>query len=316
MVQTPAPSRSGRTGVLYQIRRDVRRHPMLFVMILPVLAFYLLFHYMPIYGSIIAFKDFSPGLGILGSRWAGLKHFDKFFQSIFFKRVVSNTVLINLYALCFGFPAPILLALLVNEVRHSAYKRLVQTVAYLPYFISMVVVCALVRDFVSMNGIINRIGTMLLGTTPRNLLQVPAYFKTISVASNIWQYMGWNSIIYLAAMTSIDPQLYEAATIDGAGRWRRLLHVTIPGILPTIIILFILRLGEIMNVGFEKIILLYNSAIYSTADVISSYVYRKGLLESDFSFSAAVGLFNSLINFAIVLTANAISRKVSGSSLW
>ena len=289
---------------------------MLFVMILPVLAFYLLFHYMPIYGSIIAFKDFSPGLGILGSRWAGLKHFDKFFQSIFFKRVVSNTVLINLYALCFGFPAPILLALLVNEVRHSAYKRLVQTVAYLPYFISMVVVCALVRDFVSMNGIINRIGTMLLGTTPRNLLQVPAYFKTIYVASNIWQYMGWNSIIYLAAMTSIDPQLYEAATIDGAGRWRRLLHVTIPGILPTIIILFILRLGEIMNVGFEKIILLYNSAIYSTADVISSYVYRKGLLESDFSFSAAVGLFNSLINFAIVLTANAISRKVSGSSLW
>ena len=299
----------------YRIRRDFQVHKGLFIMIIPVLAFYALFHYGPIYGAIIAFKDFSPGLGILGSRWVGFENFIKFFTSIHFTRVVGNTLTINLLALAFGFPAPIILALIINEVAHSGFKRISQTSVYLPYFISMVVVCALVKDFVSISGVVNVI-RQFLGLDAVNLLLSPKYFRTIYITSNIWQYAGWNSIIYLGAISVVDPQLYEAAIIDGAGRFRRLFNVTIPGIAPTIIILFILRLGEIMNVGFEKIILLYNPSIYSTADVISSFVYRRGLLEMNYSFSAAVGLFNSVINFIIVISANTVSRRISESSLW
>ncbi|MCL2833563.1 MAG: ABC transporter permease subunit [Treponema sp.] len=300
---------------LFRIKRDFRLHKGLFVMIIPVLLFYALFHYAPIYGAIIAFKDFSPGRGILGSPWIGFKNFLQFFNSVNFTRVVGNTLAINMLALLFGFPAPIILALVINEVANPAFKRITQTAVYLPYFISMIVVCALVKDFVSISGIFNVI-RRLMGLDEVNLLLVPKFFRTIYVASNIWQYAGWNSIIYLAAISAVDPQLYEAAIIDGAGRFRRLLHVTIPGIAPAIIVLFILRLGEIMNVGFEKIILLYNPGIYSTADVISSFVYRRGLLEMNYSFSAAVGLFNSVINFIIVVTANTIARHVGESRLW
>lgn len=284
-------------------------------MAIPMLVYYLIFHYGPMYGALIAFKDFNPMKGILGSPWAGLVHFQSFFQNVYFERIIINTLLINLYGLLFGFPAPIILALLLNEIRNKLFKRCVQTVSYLPHFISIMVVCGIIIDFTGRKGLINDI-LVLFGVERFNLLAKPELFRTIYVGSDIWQSVGWGSIIYLAALSTIDPQLYEASTIDGAGRWRQILHISLPGIMPTIIILLILRMGSMMNVGFEKIILLYNAGTYETADVISSFVYRKGLLDFNYSFSSAVGLFNSVINFTLLLSANWISRKVNETSLW
>ncbi|NMA95359.1 MAG: sugar ABC transporter permease [Clostridiales bacterium] len=284
-------------------------------MAIPVILFYGLFHYAPMYGAVIAFKDFVPARGILGSPWAGFKHFRSFFKSIYFLRVLKNTILINVYSLIFGFPMPIILALLLNELRNERFKKTVQTVSYLPHFISIMVVAGMLIDFLSRKGIITDL-IVLLGGQRDNMLMRPDLFKGIYVGSGIWQHVGWDSIIYLAALTGIDPELYEAARIDGASRWRQTWHITLPGIAPTIIILLILRVGGMMSVGFEKIILLYNDATMETADVISSFVYRKGLLEFSYSFSAAVGLFNSIINFILVITVNRISRQVSETSLW
>lgn len=297
------------------LARDFMRNKYIYMMAIPMIVYYILFHYQPMYGAIIAFKNFSPARGILGSPWAGFTHFESFFNGVYFWRVLRNTLLINVYNLMFGFPAPIVLALLLNEIRHNVFKRTVQTVSYLPHFISIMVVCGMIIDFTSSDGIINDIVAMFGGERATLLLK-PELFRTIYVGTNIWQEVGWGSIIYLAALTSIDPQLYQAATIDGASRWKQLWNITIPGIMPTIVILLILRIGQMMNVGFEKIILLYNPNTYETADVISSFVYRKGLLEFNYSYSAAVGLFNSVINFALLLTANRISRKVNETSLW
>lgn len=284
-------------------------------MALPVVAYYIIFHYAPMYGAIIAFKEFNPALGIMGSPWVGFKHFKSFFEGVYFWRLVRNTLLISVYSLIWGFPAPIILALLLNEVKNKYFKRTVQTVSYLPHFISLVVVCGIIKDFTSTDGVINDI-IEFLGGERTNFLMIPEWFRPIYVGSGIWQEVGWGSIIYLAAITNIDPQLYEAATIDGASRWKQIWHITLPGIVPTIVILLILRLGGLMSVGFEKIILLYNSATMETADVISSYVYRRGLLDFDYSFSAAVGLFNSVINLILITSANRLSRKVSETSLW
>ena len=234
---------------------------------------------------------------------------------MFFGRLIKNTLLISLYSLLWGFPAPILLALLLNEVKKEKFKRSVQTITYLPHFVSLVVICGMLIDFTSTEGVINDI-VEAFGGERTNYLMRPESFRTIYVASGIWQGIGWGSIIYLASMTNIDPQLYEAAIIDGAGRWKQTLHITLPGIAPTIVILLILRLGGLMSVGFEKIILLYNPTTMETADVISSYVYRRGLLDFDYSFSAAVGLFNSVINFILILLANRFSRELSETSLW
>jgi len=267
------------------------------------------------YGAIIAFKEFNPALGIMGSPWVGFKHFKSFFEGVYFWRLVRNTLLISVYSLIWGFPAPIILALLLNEVKNKYFKRTVQTVSYLPHFISLVVVCGIIKDFTSTDGVINDI-IEFLGGERTNFLMIPEWFRPIYVGSGIWQEVGWGSIIYLAAITNIDPQLYEAATIDGASRCKQIWHITLPGIVPTIVILLILRLGGLMSVGFEKIILLYNSATMETADVISSYVYRRGLLDFDYSFSAAVGLFNSVINLILITSANRLSRKVSETSLW
>lgn len=284
-------------------------------MLLPVIAYYIIFHYAPMYGATIAFKKYIPKQGIIGSPWIGFKHFQTFFSSPYCWRLIRNTVLISLYGIIFAFPAAIILALLLNEIRNSRFKKAVQTVTYLPHFISLVVICGILRDFLSLNGIVNDL-VELLGLERTIFLADPKWFRTIYIGSGIWQGVGWNSIIYIAALSNIDQELYEAAVIDGAGRWKQTWHVTLPGILPTIIIMLILRIGGIMTVGHEKIILLYNPAIYETADVISAYVYRKGLLESNFSFSAAVGLFNSLINFALIIFANWFSRSVSETSLW
>jgi putative aldouronate transport system permease protein len=284
-------------------------------MAVPMLVYLLVFCYYPMYGAIIAFKTFVPARGILGSPWAGLKHFKDFFGSFYFGRLLGNTFLISFWSIVFGFPAPILLALMLNEVRAKTFKRVSQTISYLPYFVSLVVICGLIRDFCSEDGVIGQLAAML-GGRPGNLLSRAENFRAIYVGSGIWQGIGWGSIIYLAAIAGIDMELYDAATIDGAGRFRQILHITIPCILPTIIILFLLNIGGILNVGFEKIILLYNTGIYTTADVISSFTYRRGLLENNFSYSTAVGLFNSVVNFIFMVSANAVSRRVSETSLW
>lgn len=284
-------------------------------MMIPVIAYYVIFHYGPMYGAIIAFKDFTPVKGILGSDWVGLKHFEEFFGSYYFLRVLKNTVLISLYTLIFEFPAPIILALLINEVRRRYFKRVVQTITYMPYFISLVVICGIITDFTNADGLINRL-FMLFGYDGQAMLQKPELFRPIYVMSEIWQRIGWESIIYIAALMSIDLEQYEAARIDGASRLKQMFYITLPGLVPVITIMFILRIGNLLNVGFEKIILLYNPITYETADVISTFVYRKGLLEFGWSYSSAVGLFNSVINLALLISANYISRKVNENSLW
>lgn len=301
------------TGTI--LKRDFVRNRMIYLMAIAGLAFYAIFHYAPMVGTLIAFQNYQPTKGLLGSTWVGLKHFRNFFSSYYFVRILSNTILISLYDLAVGFPAPIILALMLNEIRNIYFKKTVQTIVYLPYFISLIVICGMLVDFSVEKGLFNNIAR-IFGAAPGNLLMRPELFKSIYVASGVWQNLGWNTIIYLAALTAVDTQLYEAAVIDGAGRWHQLLNVTLPSILPTIVIMFILRTGRIMDVGFEKIVLLYNPATYSTADVISSFVYRKGILQADYSYSAAVGLFNSFINLTLVLLTNRLGRKVTGTSLW
>jgi putative aldouronate transport system permease protein len=298
-----------------KIVKDFKVNKSLYLMILPILLYYILFHYKPMYGIIIAFKDFNPSKGIIGSRWVGMKHFIDFVSSMYFLRTLKNTIFINVVNLIFGFPAPIILALLINELKNKYFSKVVQTISYLPHFISLVVVCGMIIDFTRDTGVVNDI-IALFGGQRTTLLGFPKYFVPVYVVSDIWQGLGWGSIIYLAALAGIDQELYEAAWVDGAGRWKQTLHITIPGILPTIVILLVLRIGNMLNLGFEKIILLYNPVTYETADVISSYVYRKGLQEFNFSFSAAVGLFNSIVNFILLVGANKISKKVNNMSLW
>ncbi|NLK75598.1 MAG: sugar ABC transporter permease [Clostridiales bacterium] len=295
--------------------RKIKRHKELYLLILPVIVYYILFHYKPMYGVTISFMNYSPRRGIANSEWVGLQHFKTFFDSIYFTRILGNTLKISLTSIFWGFPAPIILALLINELRSKKFSRVVQTVTSLPHFISLVVICSMIREFVKSDGIITEL-LMALGYTGGDLLSKSELFVPIYVISDIWQDVGWGSIIYLAAITGIHQELYEAARVDGAGRFRQVLNITLPGIAPTIIILFIMRMGRVMNVGYEKIILLYNEGIYSTSDVISTYVYRMGLVNRQYSFSAAVGLFNSLVNFSLVVLTNWMSRKVSETSLW
>ncbi|MGN0166579.1 MAG: ABC transporter permease [Acetatifactor sp.] len=299
--------------------KDFRRNKFLYLMILPVILYYLLFCYVPMIGVQIAFKDFKPMLGIWDSPITdnfGMKHFIEFFTNPFFSRILKNTMLISLISIIFSFPAPIILALVLNEIRFKKLKRVVQTVSYMPHFISLVVVCGMVRHFCLSDGLFNQLFNLLGISTTNSWLQIPEAFRTIYVGSDIWQSVGWNSIIYLAAIAGVDYQLYEAAEIDGAGRWQKLIHITFPTIRPTVILLLIMQVGKTMNVGYEKVLLLYNSTIYETADVISTYVYRKGLLDFDYSYSTAVNLFNSVINFILVIIANKISSKLSETSLF
>lgn len=296
--------------------KDIVNNKWLYAMMIPVIAYYVIFHYLPMYGTIIAFQNYSPIRGIMDSPWVGLHHFESFFNSYYFWRILKNTVLISFFTLLFEFPAPVLLALLVNELRSGKYKRIVQTVSYMPYFISTVVICGLIHDFSSSNGLINAAYTYLFGGDSQSLLQRSELFRPIYVLSEIWQRVGWESIIYIAALSTINPAQYEAATIDGAGRWKQMIHITLPGLMPTIVIMFILRVGNLLNVGYEKIILLYNPLTYETADVISTFVYRKGLLEANWGYSAAVGLFNSFFSLILLISANYVSRKVNKNSLW
>ena len=300
-------------GRWHTIARDLRRNKHVYLMLLPVLLYYLIFHYAPMYGAVIAFEDFNPVKGVFGSKWVGLQNFQDFFASVYFGRLIFNTVAISALDLIFGFPAPIILALLINELRWNPFKRLVQSVTYLPHFISLIVVVGMLFDFFARDGIANQ---LLALNDPIAFMQDPDWFRQLFVGSGIWQQVGWGSIVYLAAIASIDPTLYEAAKVDGANRFRQMWHITLPGILATIVILLVLRIGTVMSVGYEKIILMYNPLTYETADVISTYVFRRGVLQADFSFSAAVGLFNSVINLALLYTANRVSRRLTQSSLW
>lgn len=297
-------------------KRQLNNNKYIYLMALPVLAYYVIFHYACMYGAVIAFKDYDITKGVFNSPWVGFKHFEAFFSNVNFWRLIRNTLLISVYQLLFSFPAPILLALLLNEIRCRFFKRMVQTVTYLPHFISVVVICGLIHDFVGRTGIITDI-CVFFGMDRTNLLSDPRYFRTIYVASGVWQTVGWGSIVYLSALSAIDPTQYEAAIVDGAGRFRQVIHITLPGIVPTIVIMLIMRVGQVMSVGYEKIILLYNAGTYETADVISTFVYRKGLGESfQYSFTTAVGLFTSVINLILVVGSNVFSRKVSGMGLW
>ena len=297
------------------LRTELYQNRELYLMLLPVVAYYIIFSYVPMYGAIIAFQNYSPGKGISGSTWVGMKHFIDFLTSPDFGRILKNTFHISISMLIFGFTTPIILALLMNELRQAGFKRFTQTISYMPHFISVVVICGMIKYFVSADGIISNALAPLIGNNV-DMLTREKMFVPIYVISGIWQNIGWNSIIYVAALSGIDIQLYEAAKIDGAGKWNQMRYVTLPGIAPTIIIMLILQIGSMLSVGYEKIILLYNPLIYSTSDVISTYVYRLGFESKEWSYTAAVGLFNSVINFILLISANMISRKVNDTSLW
>ncbi|MEH6994972.1 ABC transporter permease subunit [Neobacillus drentensis] len=300
-----------------RIKSNIVRDKYLYLLLIPFIAWYIIFAYKPMWGLQIAFKDYSLFIGIADSPWVGLENFERFFQSEYFLRTLKNTVLISLYTLIFAFPAPILLALLFNEVKNAVFKKSMQTLTYLPHFISIVVIAGIVTNFLSpTTGIVNQIIDKLGGEKIYFLIE-PEYFRTILISSmNIWKDVGFNAIIYLAAIAGINPALYEAAKIDGAGRWKQMWHITLPSILPTIIILFIINIGSFLEVGYEAILLLYQPATYETADVINTFVYRAGLQEGQYELGAAAGLFNSVVGLILVFAANKISKKVTENGLW
>ncbi|MDT0123334.1 ABC transporter permease subunit [Paenibacillus sp. RRE4] len=293
------------------IRKDWQLYSLL---VLPII-YLIIFKYGPMLGNIIAFRRFVPGGSIFGETWVGLRYFKMFIEDPTFWRVFSNTLMLGGLSLLFTFPVPIIFALMLNEVKSKRFKKFVQTASYLPHFLSIVIVAGMILQLTAVNGSINGLVAFFTGDHIP-FMQRAEWFRTIYISSEIWQGMGWGAILYLAALTTIDESLYEAARIDGANRWKQTIHVTIPGILPTIVTLLILNMGNFLAVGFEKILLLYNPLIYETSDVISTYLYRVGLESSNFSYATAIGLFESVIGLTLVFTVNAISRKLTQRSLW
>ena len=305
-----------RRTIPMRIARELRRNCYVYLMALPVIAYYLLFCYGPMYGAQIAFRNFTAFKGITGSEWVGMKWFVNFIQGPYFSRVMVNTLLISLYQLVFGFPAPILLALLLNELRSEKYKRVIQTISYLPHFLSWVVLAGIFLQFLSpSSGPINILLTKM-GLQPIYFLGQPSTFVPTIIATGIWQSIGWGSIIYLAAISGISPELYESALLDGANRLQRIWYITLPSIAPTIVVLFILNMGSILNGGFDQIFNLYNDAVMSVADILDTYVYRRGLTGLQYSYAAAVGLFKNGIGFLFVFATNLFARKLGDASLW
>lgn len=296
-------------------RRSLRQNSAFYAMLLLPVCYYLLFCYVPMGGLVIAFQKYNAYRGIASSNWVGFRHFRDFLNDPYFRRIFSNTIVLGIYQILFAFPMPVLMALLLNELRSNRFKRVIQTISYMPHFISTVVVVGMLTNFLSYDGIINTFMT-LLGISRTTWLIKPSAFRTIYTVSGIWQELGWGSIVYLAALTGIDPGQYEAATIDGAGRFQRMRYITLPGIMPTITIMFIFKVGAIMSASFEKVLLLYNPSVYDTADIISTYVYRRGLVQSDFSYGTAVGLFNSIVALFFLTITNWLSRKMGETSLW
>ncbi|TBL73231.1 ABC transporter permease [Paenibacillus thalictri] len=298
------------------LARSLVKHWEFYALLALPLAWYVIFQYIPMYGVQIAFKDFNPVKGINGSPWVGLKYFQEFFQAYYFSRLIINTLLLSLYNIVFGFPIPILLALLINEIKGTAVKKVLQNITYVPHFLSVVVVAGMAYTFLHQDtGIVNLL-LKTLGMEPVAFMQSPGWFRTVFVSTGVWQEAGWAAIIYLAALSGIDPSLYEAAKIDGASRLRRIWHISIPGIAPTIIILFILRIGHVMDIGFEKTLLMQNSLNAESSDIIQTFIYATGIQQARYSFTGAIGLFNSLINFALLIVANRIARWKSDTSLW
>lgn len=296
--------------------KSIRKNWELYLILLPVVLYFIIFQYWPMYGVQIAFRNFQATLGITGSPWVGIRHFTRLFNSYYFNRLIINTLAISVYQLVVGFPIPILLALMMNEVKNNKFKKAVQLVTYAPHFLSIVVVVGMMNLFLSpQHGIVNEI-IKLFGGEAVFFIARPEWFRSLYVWSGVWQNTGWESIIYMAAIVGIDPELYEASVVDGAGKFQRIWNITIPCLLPTAIILFILNTGRIMSVGFEKVFLMQNNLNKDVSDVISTYIYQNGVLGAQYSFSAAVGLFNSVINFALLLIVNAISGRVSKTSLW
>lgn len=296
-------------------KQDFCRNWSLYALMLPVVIYFVLFCYLPIYGITMAFQDYSPRLGLSGSDWVGFEHFIKFFKSPSFGEIFFNTLRISLLTLLFGFPAPVLLALLLNEIKSARLGKIIQNATYIPHFISLVVACSIVKIFTADTGVIGSLYNLVTGNSG-NMLNNPDNFLPIYVISNIWQEVGWGSIIYLAALTGIDPGLYEAAEIDGAGKFRKIISITLPAILPTIVVMLIMRMGSMLSVGYEKILLLENSMTRDVSEVISTYNYRRAFINQEWSYSAAVGLFNSIINVTLVMISNRISKAINGYGLW
>ena len=300
----------------YKIYKQILSDWQLYLIFLPVLIYFIVYKYVPMYGVQLAFKKFSNRLGILGSPWVGFDNFKRFLSGVTFPMVIKNTVGINFYSLLVGFPMPILLALMLNEVTNMKFKKVTQTVTYAPHFISTVVMCGMITLFLSpTTGFINKI-IELLGGEAVQFMYEEEYFKTIYVFSGVWQSTGWGSIIYLSALSSVSSELHEAATIDGATILQKILHINLPFLLPTISIMLIMQCGSIMNVGFEKVYLLMNDLNRSSAEVISTYTYKVGLIQSDFSYSTAIGLFNSCINLVFLMIVNKVTDKLSNTSLF
>lgn len=302
--------------LLRNISLDFRRNKVIYFLCIPIVVWYIIFHYIPMGGIVISFQRYTPALGLSGSPWIGFDNFIRFFTGEYAFRLIRNTFMLSLLDLLFNFPAPIIFALLLNEIRNRAFRRTIQTISYMPYFVSMVVMCGIIVDFTQSGGLISDAVAFLTGTNPQNLLGNKDYFRTIYTVSSIWQGLGYGSIIYLAALSGVNQDLYEAARIDGAGRWKQTIHVTLPCISSTIIIMFIMKMGTMLSVGSEKVLLLYSPAIYQTADVISTYVYRNGFETYDYGFSTAVGLFNSVVNTAFLVSANLVCKKYTETSLF
>lgn len=322
--KTRPPRRDADSGTVPAVRkrrawRRMVKFKYIYLLILPGIVFFIIFKYIPMFGIAIAFNDYSPTMGIRGfvtAEWIGLQNFRVFFNSLYFTQIIANTLLISLYKIVFGFPAPILFALLLNEVGRSWFKRTMQTVTYLPHFISWVVLAGMMFELLSItSGVVNR-QIVAFGGEPVDFLTNPDLFRTIVVVSDIWKETGWGAIIYLAALAGVDPQLYEASVIDGANRFKQTLYVTIPSILPTIVILFILRLGSVLEAGFEQIFILYSPQVYRVGDIIDTYVYREAFLGGRFGFATAVGLFKSLIGLALIVAANRLVKKLGHSGIY
>lgn len=315
--QRVAKTRPARVRRPSRLKKDLQRNWFAYLIFIPILIWYLVFCYAPMWGILIGFKDYRPLLGFFKSKWVGLQHFEEFFKGVYAGRLISNTLLLNLWGLILGFPAPIILALLLNEVKARKFKRTVQTITYLPHFISLVVICGMIVIFTGPNGIITRLVSALSShNADTSLLAVSKYFRPIYTISGIWQSIGWNSIIYLSAMASIGPELYESADLDGANRLQKMRFITLPSIAPTIVILLIFAVGGMLGSSHEKVILLYNNMNMDRADVIASYVYRVGLRDNNLSFSTAVGLFSGVVNFILLVFTNTIARKYSDYSIW
>ncbi|MFC5987713.1 ABC transporter permease [Marinicrinis lubricantis] len=311
-MRTKKPLKTRFIATLKHIRRDRQ----LLLLFIPCIVFYAIFRYGPLYGLVIAFKDYSVYQGVWGSEWVGLEHFQKFFSNQDFWMLFRNTFLLGFFTLIFGFPFPIILAVLLNEVRVKWFKKSIQTFSYLPAFLSVVIIASMIIDFLSpTNGLINQF-LSFLGFEKKYFLIDSNWFRPIYVISEIWATMGYQAIIYLAAIAGISPTLYEAAKVDGANRWHMMRHITIPGLMPTVLVMFILNTGNMFRIGYEKVLLLYNPMTYDVADVFSTYVYRKGLLESSYSYAAAVGMFESAVALVMLLGANQLSKRIGGSGLW